>query len=659
MRTRTHRESGASAGGARAARPAPAAAQPAGQAAGIREQGRETQGPLPHGAAMERAFGLPFAGVSARTGAGAALDPLSADAATRGSHLLFRDAAPSPSQVAHELTHVLQQRQPSGERGVSAPGSAAEREASRNALRVGLGLAPKPPQERASPEAVYRDIKSDLRKAMEGWGTDEDSIYARLGKATDDEKAAVREDPALMAELQDELTRGEWVQALNLLGQGVETQIREAGAGWGTDEEGIYRAVESATAPAVKEMLGNGALLLYLRDELTDGELGRVLGSAADTMSKDAATKPEEVFHILMLFPNAADKACDRFDTIGGGTAVITNVITKLPLGALMTPGIIADADTHIDNDGNKNRIFATLMQRWDFNAGKAVETPAGSGKIVTTPGAADWTVDLIRKVNRALKMVPPEHVTQTVADIKFVGVDPKLETGAGVWWGGSNVIQLNEDSAGIDDVVRHEVGHSIDDLLEAEAGKLSRAWKTGAPNLWDWGYSLKVWENRMTDPWKQDDGTPVVDPDQAAIRTAIETYATTTECSQDLRSFVKGLSPKHPMLTYWGKGVPVIEAARSLAGIGKTIWNSKGNMRKDANGSRFTWKPKRAAAFLVFDDFVWQNVRNPYALSNHPEFFAVLYEEYYSKGTGDERKTALNQPNWQNFFDNTVHGAR
>jgi hypothetical protein len=572
---------------------------------------------------------------------------------TSGGQVMFRQRNPRPGQVAHELTHVLQQRQPSSETGLAPTGGAAEREAARNALRVDLGLAPRLPRERASPQAIYRDIKSDLREAMSGWGTDEEGIYSRLQSASDDEKAAVRGDPALMAELQDELTRGEWVQALNLLGVSVESQIREAGAGWGTDEEGIYNAVESATAPALQEMLGNGALLIFLRDELTDGELGRVLGSAAITMSLSAAVPKEEVFHALMLFPDAVEEACDRFEGGSIGTALPTTVIANLPLGAAMTPATVADVDTHIENDGNKDRIMASLRRRWDFGSGRHTETPWTS-----TPGTADWTTDLIRRVHRALKMVPPEHVTQTAGDITFLGIDPALRgTTTGGYWGAGVIAIRDEDTAGIADTVRHEVGHAIDDNLESQAGDPSGTWKKNPQNAWNWGDNLGIWTARMPDAWKQDDGTDVPAADQVTIQAAIESYAKTTDAKQGLRAYVRGLSPTHAMLNYWDKNVRVIEAAKSIAGLGGGVCWQKGRM-KLYDSTRFSWKPNRNDAFLVFSDFVWRKVRNEYALSNHPEFFAVLYEEYYARGSGDERLTALNVPEWQTFFDTIVHGA-
>lgn len=79
-----------------------------------------TGGAVPHAAQMEAAFGTSFADVSAHTGpeAAAACDAVGAHAYTTGSHVAFKTASPSLDLVAHELTHVLQQRS-----GVQAKGA--------------------------------------------------------------------------------------------------------------------------------------------------------------------------------------------------------------------------------------------------------------------------------------------------------------------------------------------------------------------------------------------------------------------------------------------------------------------------------------------------------------------------------------------------------
>lgn len=97
-------------------------------------------GSVPHAALMEAAFGTSFADVSAHTGpeAAAACEAIGAHAYAMGSHVAFKTADPDPALVAHELTHVLQQRS-----GVQAKGAgesvALESEADDVASRVARG----------------------------------------------------------------------------------------------------------------------------------------------------------------------------------------------------------------------------------------------------------------------------------------------------------------------------------------------------------------------------------------------------------------------------------------------------------------------------------------------------------------------------------------
>src|SRR5262245_61090690 len=95
-----------------------------------------TSGPasgVPYQSQMERAFGRSFAGVQAHLGGAEAaqgLGQLGAHAAAHGQQIAFRDAAPTPHLVAHELAHVVQQSGGGGgvqckTASVSAPGSDA------------------------------------------------------------------------------------------------------------------------------------------------------------------------------------------------------------------------------------------------------------------------------------------------------------------------------------------------------------------------------------------------------------------------------------------------------------------------------------------------------------------------------------------------------
>lgn len=607
----------------------------------------ETREPIPHRAAMESAFGLSFADVTANTRAGSALDPLGADAATRGTHVTFRGSTPRPGQVAHELTHVLQQRQPSGERGVAAPDSAAEREASHNALRVDLGLAPELPRERASPDAVYRDIKGDLRKAIAGWGTDEEAIYSRLGTAKEDEKAAVRGDPALMQDLKDDLSRDEWVRVLNLLGVGIESQIREAGAGWGTDEEGIYRAVETANVPALKQMVSNGAVLLDLRDELNDSELGRVLGTVAHKYKGDAGTAATEAYHVMMLFPDTINESCDRYDRQEAATRGTVGLIGALPAGNAMPQGTVSDVDTHIANDGNLGRIVAAFRRRWNLSTGRGL-SPKGAATTFTV-GTADWSVGKVRALHHALREVPPGHVARPGQNLTSIGIDPNTTAG-GYWSAAIGMIGLNKDPGELDEVTRHEVGHSIDDYL---AG-VSTAFKKNATNGWDWGASSAIWEAHMPNPWKRKDGSQVPAADQVKIKALLDAYIQ-TDGSANLRTFP---GTGHTEIDkYWGDDVNMIEVAKPLAGKKDKVWDSPGSI-KCFGAFYFSWSAYYHR-FHCYKKVVLEKRVTDYSLFGHPEFFAELYQVYYADGTGADRGKKLKKvPNWKSFFDNTVHGV-
>lgn len=112
------------------------------------EAGRARRGPvaapLPHRARMETAFGADFSGVQVRLGAASEMDAIGAQAITGREQITFASHDPDPELVAHELTHVVQQRQ--GATGVQAKalgagndGDALEAEANSVAARVARG----------------------------------------------------------------------------------------------------------------------------------------------------------------------------------------------------------------------------------------------------------------------------------------------------------------------------------------------------------------------------------------------------------------------------------------------------------------------------------------------------------------------------------------
>jgi len=99
------------------------------------------RGPLPYRASMERAFGQDFSQVRAHFGRAAPLGAIGARAAAHGETIAFAETTPDRETVAHELTHVAQQRlaatgAPARVASASAP---AEREAASLAPRAAAG----------------------------------------------------------------------------------------------------------------------------------------------------------------------------------------------------------------------------------------------------------------------------------------------------------------------------------------------------------------------------------------------------------------------------------------------------------------------------------------------------------------------------------------
>ena len=183
---------------------------------------------------------------------------------------------------------------------------------------------------------IYRTIKDDLREAIAGWGTDEEAIYTRLANADADEKTAVLSDPVLMDDLYDDLSRSEWGKVLGLLGASGESRVHAASEGWGTDEEAIYDALRASSVPDLKRQIQGSTMLLQLRDELSDDELGQALAIIAEKFYREGVNASADTYHTLMLFPGVVNEACNHFAKLG--IDIVANVIGSLPRGHKCLP---------------------------------------------------------------------------------------------------------------------------------------------------------------------------------------------------------------------------------------------------------------------------------------------------------------------------------
>jgi hypothetical protein len=602
---------------------------------------------------FETRFGHDFGRVRVHADRRAAesADAIHADAYAAGDDIVFGAGRYAPQSesgrtiLAHELAHVAQQvswpRPGSGFR-LSRPDARAERSAEANAQRINAGLAPGNSGV-ADAGVIHRAIKDDLRQAIAGWGTDEEAIYARLGKATPDEKKAVLGDPVLMQDLYDDLNRGEWGRVLGLLGAGAESRIHAASEGWGTDEEGIYNALRATAATDLKTQIESSTILLELRDELSDGELGKALAIIAEKFYWEASISFADTYHVLVLFPDAVDETCRHLTVLG--VDVAQDLIAHLPRGHNMPGPVISDVNTHIANDNHVGRVQAAFEARWNLD----LRTRAGAGGKVPA-----WTVSLIRQIHRALQQVPAGHVVRAAQDIAGISTGEiaafqldALKAQQGSWSASTGTIRVGTEFTSIASLTRHEVGHAIDDYL----GAATVTFKKNATNGWDWMGSSILWELHMADPWKRKDGTQVPVADQIAINTLLDAYVQ-TDGGGGLRA---GTPAGHPIRTYWNDDVPMIEAAKGLAGKKDKVWENLGSVKK-IGAQYFSWSTYYHE-FYVYNAIVQEKRLSNYSLFGHPEFFAEMYEAYYEEGPGAGRGEKLKGvPNWKQFFDNTVH---
>jgi nucleoid-associated protein YgaU len=115
---------------------------------------------VPYRNEMEYAFGEDFSGVDAYFGRSTAMNRLNAHAATYGEQIAFGGFSPDKRLVAHELTHVVQQRRGGGlqlKSQLSGIDDAAEREADSVAARAASGE--RVDVSAAPSAAIHRDMK--------------------------------------------------------------------------------------------------------------------------------------------------------------------------------------------------------------------------------------------------------------------------------------------------------------------------------------------------------------------------------------------------------------------------------------------------------------------------------------------------------------------
>ena len=162
---------------------------------------------VPHRAEMEERFGQSFEDVRAHTGPEAeeATTSLRANAFTMGRDVAFADASPSRELVAHELTHVVQQRS-GGAGGVDADeqqADAVERGASLDAGgRDGGGEALRLDEEDSSEILTKAQIKSAIAFNDNKWKDPHRAELLKVLRGAEGDDSFTESDVVKVAEIQ-------------------------------------------------------------------------------------------------------------------------------------------------------------------------------------------------------------------------------------------------------------------------------------------------------------------------------------------------------------------------------------------------------------------------------------------------------------------------
>jgi hypothetical protein len=605
-------------------------------AAGVSGSG----GPLPHLDAIQSSFGKhDVSGVSAHTdgAAAAANHAMGAEAYASGNAVAFGSSSPSLHTAAHEAAHVVQQRagvQLKG--GVGQVGDSYERHADAVADLVVQGksaegllgeMAPGSGGGAVQAKAVQFDIKADLHKAIDGWGTDEAAIYARVERATGPEAIAVASDSALVAAVDDDLSGNELHRWRGLLAK----KLHEAGQDLlafsmckGSDAARRARlhwigpvAAQRAVCDTAIKTSNDGDTVRQAFQSYWEVELTVTAGASSwpvatlRAMHEQLKLLPDQdtrsrVWRELQL---TSDPSLISRAAYGGGVfSVGSNASTgsAIPMGygtRLTAPAAVGATELHV----SENR----------FAVGDTIELDTDQ------PTQEQVTISAIAGTTYTVSATTKQHAFNST-----VGM-----TGGG---GLRNVNWLNA-------TVRHEIAHSVDGIVDTSG------FKQGIGGWWS-GASFDSWANAMGNPWGS---ATISDDDKRAIKAAIEDYV------HNAKGTLFALPADHAVRRHWGDNVPVIQAAEACLSRGDNFFAAPTALFQTA-GKVFTCS-KWYKVFQYCNTGVLNDRLSDYTLYAPAEFFAetytVFYEEAGQPGVTDAQLGRhVKNGTWASWIRSNVH---
>lgn len=425
-----------------------------------------TGGKLPHLDQIQESFGAhDVSNVRAHTGAEAttATKAMGAAAYATGDDVAFSSGSPDLHTAAHEAAHVVQQRagvQLKG--GVGEVGDAYETHADAVADAVVQGKSTESMLSQMAPtgasaggggvqrKALQFDIKADLREAMDGWGTDESAIFARLQRATLPELQAVVADARLLADLRDDLSKSEMERVLDMINAPLPAKLRLAIDGWTNDNEYIRRSLDRATPEQLAAAGQDTALVNSLVNTLSAAFLKTVLdrmsvplarkleyalsGWSADEAYISQSIQLAPVAQVTALVGNAALMAKLDAENIpglrgriarkifpGGGTAdaafqvIVTNNdalldARLLDYGSIMEQRALCDGVIVAGLDAIRvQRAFHAYWNVQVTSAAAVAATTNGGDNGAPSPAVAarNWPIPTLQAIHAELKRIP------------------------------------------------------------------------------------------------------------------------------------------------------------------------------------------------------------------------------------------------------------
>jgi hypothetical protein len=221
-----------------------------------------------------------------------------------------------------------------------------------------------------------------LHRAMDRWGTDEESVFAALTGRTKEERDAIKaaysritSGRSLETDLRDELSGSELTEALRLLNQGelaAEDELHLAMAGLGTDEDRVYRVMESMRSdPAAMQAMEQryrskyGDLVGDLRGDFSGDEYARAMAPVRPVLQDVAFEDCDTTVipKVRSLIPTAIAKTDKAIQVLSPGWGKMT-AGQRTVFNRYFDPGNTGEVDAQFAADVLAN--FRAIRREFD-----------------------------------------------------------------------------------------------------------------------------------------------------------------------------------------------------------------------------------------------------------------------------------------------------